>query len=117
MKSTTFKHAQTFLQNELKKSKEIIIPTLGRGKYITVNHVDGNFIHFVFGNKKTIAKINQDLWDAVMNRLSEIPEAWHEISSAFNTTNTSYRWAECPQPRLCPYIPAIVRYLNELKTG
>ncbi len=92
-------------------SSEIEIPTLGGQKKLKVKK-EQNFIHITNSNNKSL-KVDQNLWDKVMDRMNTLPQEERGMSSRYGDGKNLYNWKECPNRVFAIYIPAIVKHLSK----
>lgn len=87
------------------------IPTLGRISSIDVDVV-GNQIRITNarGNSEIIDIFH---WNALIERINELDENEKEMTSRYAHGNHPYNWNNSPNRIFSPYVPAIIRYLNE----
>jgi hypothetical protein len=92
------------------KHNEIEIPTLGGQKKLKVKKYE-NFIYITNSKNKTL-KVDNTLWNKVMNRLNDLPQDERAMSSRYGVGKNPYNWENCPN-RNAAYIAAIIKYLSK----
>jgi len=100
--------------SEAKKSFDsswIQIPTLGLQSSINVK-VDGGSL-IIQNSKSNELAIDENHWDKVMNRISELPQEERLKTSRYGQGKHPYNWDDCPNRVFSIYIPAVVRYIIE----
>ena len=92
------------------KRDEVVIPTLG-GRSKLIIKVENDLI-LITNSKNSKLIVANDLWEKVMNRMSEIPQAERGMSSRYSVGNNLYNWKNCPN-RDAASVTAIVKYLSK----
>ena len=99
----------------LLKDKTLRMKTLGLNSSIEVTVIGNKIQITTSGNHK--GKIDKAHWDKVMNRMEELPMEERVKPSRYNHGNAPYHWNDAPSQRYSPYLPAIVRYLQNLQNS
>jgi hypothetical protein len=92
------------------KRDEVVIPTLG-GRSKLIIKVENDLI-LITNSKNSKLIVANDLWEKVMNRMSEIPQEERGMSSRYSVGNNLYSWKNCPN-RDAAYLVAIVKYFSK----
>lgn len=87
---------------------EIVISTLGGRSKLKVKFENGFII--VINSRNNTLKIDETLWEKVMNRILELPQAERGMASRYSVGKKAYNWNNCPN-RNAPSIAAIVNHL------
>jgi hypothetical protein len=90
---------------------EITIHTLGRKRYIRILKII-NSIRIENSKNNTIL-IDLNHWNKVMNRVNELNINERLKTSRYAHGSNDYNWPEAPDRIFSPYVPAILRYMNE----
>ena len=104
-----------FIVINLLKDKTLSIKTLGLKSFFEVTAVGNQIQITTSGNHK--GKIDKAHWDKVMNRMEELPMEERVKPSRYNHGNAPYHWKDAPSQRYSPYLPAIVRYIQNLQNS
>jgi len=91
----------------------VTISTLGRRSEIKVCVNDNHIL--VQNSGSNILSINEQHWNAVMERIAQLPPEERERTSRYIQGTQPHNWEKCPNRIFSPYIPAVVRYINEGK--
>jgi len=72
---------------------------------------DGKLI--ITNSKGNSDLIDKEHWQKVMVRLESLPDQERGMTGRYALGKKDYSWNKAPNQIFSPYVPAIVKYLNE----
>ncbi|MDW3192652.1 MAG: hypothetical protein R8G66_09805 [Cytophagales bacterium] len=92
---------------------EVQVPTLGNRSSFAIWIENG--LIMMRNSRGSIGKIDKVHWEAVMQRISAVPENEREMTSRYVLGTYPYNWNQPPNKIFSPAVPAIVRYLQAMR--